>query len=392
MISNESADLLIDIISNENDTLETLSAKFKEECPKSEQYPLLISLSSLILAGILDSTQQTVSAWLLYDFFPHDKIQANPFRDVFQYICQNSNSNNFSQKLCDITASFLTSTEEISNRSAHDIIETNDPNGPEPIMSYQLTSRTSGIIIDKPDPNACQVTEHQLLRELLKDTSIWIDFQVPLIHIPPDLLEVSAEEQQICNIQSFEPTPFLFDEDNLLNRHEATKKLLIEANEHTLFEKEEELVIKELNDFQAPLITKMDVIEKIQQNNSRIGAILFVQNAKIKPELFESLKSCDINQQTYDILMEMVNLLDDPNKYIEDFVMNASSKFNKLKTNQDQYQKKAKLFISLIVSLFNKKVNFTQKTVIELDSLKQNFKHRNVSEVSKLEPIFSSSS
>ena len=309
MINKDSADILIDIISNENEKLGTLSTQFKENCPKQDQVPLLTSLSALLMHEILEPTQQTLSAWLLYEYFSSGPIENNPFFKILQFIVQTgSNSNSFSSKLCDIINCLLTSVSisDISEHTAHEINESDyspeSSNGPDISRSVTPIPRLFGVIVGRADPSAFQVTQRQLLREFLINPYTWNDFDIPLNRRPPDLLEISAEELQMGNLSSFEPPPFLFDHEDNLNEYEATIIFLKKASEKTLLPKEEEIVIRNLAKNQIAIPDK-ETIDKILPKNSKIAAILLVQLCKKNPKLIPSFQNLDLTPQNSDVIL-----------------------------------------------------------------------------------------
>ena len=396
MISKQVADNIISIISCESETLSKLTENFQHSCNKVDQLSILTSLATLLMDGILEPTQQIITVWLLQSAFPCE-IKDNPFYEVLHFISQSgaSNSNSYSQKLCDIINCLFSPDvhlEDFANRSVQKILDPNfslDQNGPElNNISFPPLPRISPVIITKADANAAQLTQHQLLRELLIDPSLWTDFDVPFCRQIPDISVPSVEEYQFMNINSIDSPPYLFDEMNSLNNHEVSKIFIQYAQKQTLNDMQIECVLDEINN--NPNFLKENILQKPQNDkilelNPTIGSIFVVESAKTDPSLIKPYEKADINQQTIEIVRQVMIRMTPPKDFFNHFLSNCSKIFSETKDHQ-VLRTKASLFCDLM-SFLKDKIQFSTGELLELHSINTIMDQRGITEAQSLKSI-----
>ncbi|KAK8884698.1 hypothetical protein M9Y10_043817 [Tritrichomonas musculus] len=397
MISKQVADTIISIISSESETLSKLTELFQRSCNKVEQLSVLTSLAALLMDDILEPTQQIITVWLLQSAFPGE-IKENPFYEVLHFISQSgaSNSNSYSQKLCDIINCLFSpdiQLNDFAERSVHEILDPNfslaDQSGSEFInISFPPSPRISPVIISKADPAATQLTQHQLLRELLIDPSLWTDFDVPFCRQIPDISVPSVDEYQFMNINSIDSPPFLFDEMNCLNTHEASKIFIEYAQKQTLNEMEIDSILDEINNnpnfFNENILQKSQT-EKILDYNPVIGAIFTVESFKTNPSVLKQYEKADIVQSTIEVVKQAMIRITPPQSFFNHFLSNCSKIFTETKDHQ-VLRTKASLFCDLMLFLKDK-IQFSTDDLLELHSINILMEQRGISEAKELKSI-----
>lgn len=379
MISKQIADSVISIISSKSETLATLTKLFHESCSKAEQLSVLTSLATLLMDDILEPPQQIITVWLIQASFPGD-IKENPFYDVLQFLYQSgtSNSNSYSQKLCDFI-NFIISPDarltDCADRSVHQILDPNfslaDQTGSELVnISFPPLPRISPIIISKADPTATQLTQHQLLRELLMDPSLWDDFDVPFCRPIPEIVLPSPEEYQFMNSDSVDGPPYLFDDMNFLNNHAISSIFIKHAQVRALKDFELESILEEINS--SPQFFKENPLQpaetsKILELNPTIGAIFTVENSKSNPNLYKNYEKSDINPVSIEIVKQIMIRTTPPPNFFKNFLGNCSNILSQTKDHQI-LKTKAILFINLI-SFLKDKIQFSGDNLLDLHSI-----------------------
>jgi hypothetical protein len=398
MVSREAADFLISVISCQSETLSNLAKSFETKYEKDEQLCVLTSLSCLLMDDILDPSQQIISVWLLRSSFSQFPIRENPFYSVFQFILQSgsSSSNSFTQKLCDIISCFLSDVkvDDLGLHSVHEILEQSfvidSPSSSELIhVSYPPLSRISPIIVSKQEPSGSEISQHQLLRELLLDPSLWTEFEVPFSRMSPEMSAPAVEELQFMHISSIDSPPFLFDQAASLNSHEAVKFFITQSAETVLRTWEVALVLDELKtrpNLVAELNLKKPFIHRVLELNPSIGAVFMVELVRNDASMFASLEKSDVTVQSVGIVKELVLHLQTPKDFLDNYIGNASQVLMKLQ-NQHGLATKAGLFCNLIVQLHENKVTFSGKAQLDLHSLAIELERKGIQEAAALSDI-----
>ena len=396
MFSKEIADKVISIISSESETLSTLSKHFHSCCSEPEQLSVLTSLSALLIDDILDPPQQIITVWLLHDAFP-GTIKDNPFYKVLQFISQSSalKSNSYSQKLCDIISCLFSPDVQISDfaeRSVHELLDPNftivDQSGPDMVNILFPHPRISPIIISKADPAATQITQHQLLKELLVDPSLWTDFDVPFCRQMPEILVPSNEELQYMNINSIEGTPFLFDDMQGLNNHNVARIFIQHAQDRELKELEIDSIMAEINS--NPAIFKEFPkntlkLDKMMEFNPRVGAIFKAEEAKTNPEIYKQYKKADITFPNIEFVKQAMIRCKPPQDFFPEFLSHSTKILSDTK-DHNILKTKAKLICEM-ASLLHQSIPFDKDILLELHSLCIVLEQRGLSEASSLKSL-----
>jgi hypothetical protein len=397
MISRDVADSLISIISCESETLAKLATNFESSCSKVDQLSVLTSLSGLLMDDVLEQPQQIIAIWLLRSAFPKVPIRENPFYGVFEFIFQSgaTSANSFSQKLCDIVSCFLSGVEldDLRDRSVLEILADDyaidTPNLADLVnISPPPLPRISPVIISKADASESQITQHQLLRELLIDPSIWTGFDVPFSRLTPEISAPSLEELQFMHISSIDAPPFVLDQLSSLNPVESAKFLIAQSAERPLRPWETQHVLAELKGRQGlvkDLNLKKSAIDRIVEVNPQIGAVFMLDLVKSDPKMYAVLEKSDIVASSVEIVKEVVLHAPVPKEFLENYI-NFSMQ-NLLKIKDQSLALKTKLFCNMLVVLRQNDVAFSAKALLDLHSLEIELGRKGVAEASLLAGI-----
>jgi hypothetical protein len=347
---------------------------------------------------ILDPSQQIISAWLLRSSFSNFPIRENPFYGVFQYILQSgsSSSNSFSQKLCDIISCFLSDVklDDLGERSVHEILDhtfaIDSPSGSELIhVSFPPLSRLSPVIVSKADPSGSEITQHQLLRELLIDPALWTEFEVPFSRMSPETSMPLPEELQFMHISSIDSPPFLYDQAASLNPLEAAKFLIRQSAEMILRSWELALVLDVLKT-RPNLVTEMALpkpfINRILDQNPTVGAIFMADLIRNDPSMYTALEKSEISPQSVAVVREVVLHLQCPKDFLDIYIGNASQSLMRMQP-QHGLPAKTALFCNLIAQLHENKITFSSNAQIDLHSLAIELGRKGIQEVAALSNV-----
>ena len=397
MIPKDIADSTISIISNENIALSKLSEQFQKSCNKIDQFSILTSLAALLMDAILDQLQQIITVWLLYSTFDDLPIRENPFFDVFQFVIHSgpSSSNSYSQKLFDIINCFMNlgDLNDIAEKSATEILDPNfsiDSSNNSDLLTttVQQVPRISSVIISKADPSATQISQHNLLRELLIDPSLWTEFEVPFCRVIPSISQPSGEELQFMYANSVDGTPYIFDELKGFNTNEVSRIFIQHSTKRKLKKFEISSILEEYKVDKTILQFKLSKEEEnsLLELNPEIAAIYFKEYAKKDISILKKFAESDINQSTIEVIKEIVVNLKPNISFLQSFILHSSKILTETK-DLNVVRNKAKLFCSLILYLHQNNVQFSNKIYIYLNSLQIELSGKGIKEVSVLSSI-----
>lgn len=398
MVSKEIADTVIEIISSESETLSKLSSLFQKSCKKIDQLSVLTSLAALLMDDILEPPQQIITVWLLHTTFSDIPIKDNPFYDVLQFVLQigTAMTNSYTQKLCDIISCFISSVdlEELGDHSVHEILDLNfsiDSSNSNDLMNiaFSPTPRLSPIIISKADPSHPHITQHQLLRELLIDPSLWTDFDVPFSRQIPDIIDPAPEELQFMTIRSIDPPAFLFDDQNYVNKKEAAKLFVHQASTRKLSEEEINCVLEEVKrdkDFIRSIKIPNKQIDAILDLNYQIGACLLMELARKDQSLYKTFSNYDVTPATVEVVKQVMMNLTPPPKFLIEYTDHSSKIILESKNNQTM-KTKLVLFANLMIFLHNNNVPFSADIYFTLQQLEDDTRRKGIQEASLLSSL-----
>ncbi|KAH0785845.1 CCR4-NOT transcription complex subunit 11 isoform X2 [Histomonas meleagridis] len=392
MVSKEIADSVISLISSESVSLANLTKQFKNTCNKIDQLSVLSSLSALLMDVILEPPQQIITAWLLYSSFSDVPIRENPFFDVLQFVLNSSNS--YSQKLCDII-NCLVNVSDLGDIAEKTVLEILDPNfsidssNTSDLLTTTVPQipRISPVIVSKADPTSTQISQYQLLRELLIDPSLWTDFDVPFCRQMPTISTPSNDELQFMNINSIDGIPFLFDELKAIDNSVVTKFFLEQSNQRSLKPAEITSILDEYKKDKTILqnmFTKEEA-QKVLELNPQIGALYFVGLPTKERKIFDTFIKSDISLSTVEAVKTIMMLAPDQN-FFSSYISHAIQTFQETK-DIHALRNKAKLFCELMIYLHKNKVEFTGRMYLDLHSLRIELEERGVKEAAVLSSL-----
>lgn len=397
MISEDAADAVISIISNEDESLAKLAEQFARSCGRIDQFSVLTSLAAMLMDTILDQAQQIITVWLLYSAFADLPIRENPFFDVFQFVLHSgaSNAAAYSQKLFDIINSFvnLGDLNDVAEKSAQEILDPNfsiDSSNSSDLLTttVQQGPRISAVVVSKADPSAMQISQHQLLKELLMDPSMWTDFEVPFCRQIPSTSQPSKEELEFMFVNSVDGTPYMFDDMMGFNNTEVPKIFMQNATTRKLKKFEISSILEEYAQNKSILQLKLTKEEenKLLELNPEIAAIYFKECAMKDPKILKRFAESDINQSTLEVIKEIVVNLKPDISFLQSFISHSSKILTETK-DINVVKSKTKMFCNLILFLHQNKITFSNKIYIDLNSLQIELSGKGVKEVSILSSI-----
>lgn len=399
MISKDVAESIISIISNDNEQLSKLSDSFKTKFNDKNPLAILTILSNLLMDGIFEPSQQIIVVWLLYKAFDDISISINPLsyvlRNVFHSI--QTNSPLFSPKLGDIIGGILSSSEmdDIGDHTASEILESNfsmeSSSTPDLVGTpFQTLSRTSSVIVTKADAKVQQITQHQLLKELLVEPSLWSDFEVPFMRTLPDLTPASPEELQFSTIISLAQKQYLFDEESSINKSAAAKSLMDVAKEKTLTEWQEECVIEQMSEDKTYFSNtnyRVEDAEKMMDVNPRIGGVMMAELTRKFPKIYDRFMDSDISEAMCVGIKHLITKMTPPANFLEKYIVKQVGNLTSIK-DVNVLKHKTRLFCKLMTKLHEKEIQFSGKSLIELQSLQVELSSKNIPDVQSLSGLF----
>lgn len=399
MVSKEVAETVIALISNESEQLSKITQVFNSDCNSVDQISVLTSLSSLLLDGVLEPAQQIIVVWLIYKSFENVQLKDNPFSDVLTFILNtgSSASISFTPKLGDMVSCILSSgdIEDLADHSANEILDPNftieSSTTPDLVnVSMPPLQRTSPIIISKSDSKASQYTQHQILRELLIDQSLWTDFEMPFLRTIPEIAPISQAELEFSTITSIGNLPFIFDEEQGLNKKAAAKSLINESKSKPLKPWQARCVMSEL-DKSKDILTGMkfskDDAEKMIGLNPEIGAVMIAELGKTDPKLIDKFTDGDVNEAKCEVAYQVIISQKSPTEFTDRFIQKACKNLTNTK-DFNMYRHKALILCHLIDRLSKKNLKFSSTSLIELQSLQVELSGKSIKEADVLMKLF----
>ena len=397
MLTKEDAELIIGIISDDSEPLSKVSDRFDATFKPDKSLTVLTSLSALLTEGILEEAQQVVVVWLIYKAYGQEPSQQNPFSDVLSFVYSkcSSNTTKFSAKVGEIAGAILSSTK-IDTLGEHSVSEFLEPNfecgftNDIEDASFPSGVRNSPIIISKADQKAAQISPHQLLKELLIEPLIWPDFEIPFYRTTPELTPTSDEELQFSMITTSSDMPYIFDDEQAINKKNAAKYLINEAKERQLSSWQEECVVEEASKDKSLLsdvrLSKSDV-QRVMDINPKVGGMLYAELARKDNKLFDEFAKMDINDASLSIVKYVMINLKPPNSFLNNFIANAAKIISSTK-DQATLRNKTKMLCDLVIYLNENKVEFMSMALIELQSLQETLQKKGITEANALSTLF----
>ena len=257
MLSPESAESLVSILSSSTTQLSDLLAQFSTQFDIKNRVICLKNISLFLADGILDHPQQIVAFWLLYKSFEIEDIDEHPFRPLFSYIYSDFRTgrpNTCSPELLTILSNLLTKNDIsiIGNLTVDQIM------GPDfPLKPFSVTevpgsklhfTRISPVLIDNLNQNSQNanndsqqylaissspslsgismsaspstptipiISQNELLKSLLLNPSYSNEFEAPYIRPTPELSPIFEQEVEQSFVISDFDIPMLYDNNKI---------------------------------------------------------------------------------------------------------------------------------------------------------------------------------
>jgi hypothetical protein len=221
MLSPETATELISLLSNNTDSLSTLSSRFISDFEVRDRLVALTGFSLLLADYFLDHQQQIVALWILYSQFRSIPISDHPFLPLFVtlYYGRNKSPNLCSPQIYDLLACIL-STEWPENAvdvSVQTIMSrTFVILAPKHVsFAFEGHARLSSILTEKVETKSGAISQPEVLAMILADSALYTEFDPSFIRPDPPLSPIFPEELTAAFVTgSALPIP-LFDEPGL---------------------------------------------------------------------------------------------------------------------------------------------------------------------------------
>lgn len=342
MLSRESAEALISILSNEIETLGSLANKFAETFETKERMIALTAISVLLSDGILDHQQQIVGLWLLYSEFESIPLCDSPFYPIYTYLddVRKNNPNMCSPQLYDILSCILSNTqpEQVTDCSVRVLFgPTFVINTPKSVSmtTLKVTSpRLSPILVEKTTkPVGPILSQSEVLIELLCNCDIYTDFESPFMRPAPAVSPIFPGELFDTFMSSYTFPPALFDECVSIDSKETAISMIHKAAEGKLKPAEIESLSRELGkspELAAEAKLPVNKIESMVNATPIIAKDMFRILCVKEPALVKFLARTPITETLADIAKEVLKNRDLPGDlfgaYIEGQLTNVSGK------------------------------------------------------------------
>ncbi|KAK8875411.1 hypothetical protein M9Y10_005576 [Tritrichomonas musculus] len=380
MLERQVAENFVDLLSNNTDTLSTISSKFHSSFDIRNRMIALAGISMLLSDGLLEHSHQIVAAWLLFSEFNKVPINDSPFLPVFVHLYNEvriSNPNFCPPQLYDIVSCILDSgdTDKIGSMTLKSIMSNNFslPNSTSINLSApkQYQPRISPVLSEKVEsPESEVMSPSQILVELLTDSTIYNDFEPIYIRPAPEVTPIFPGEIQDTFISSFDSPPALFDEYVSLNSKESAVSLIRKAIDTQLTSAEVDSLSREIKknpelSLEADLSNSQ--IDSLIENNTAIAKDIVSFLVKRNDNLLEQLALVQLTPAKAQVIQEILIDPDLPTPQFEGYIYKSMNTIKSIQKNET-YLKCLALFFGMLCTAFNKGVQFGVDLLVELYS------------------------
>ena len=436
MLSTESADSLVSIISSATEALNTLLERFSSIFDVKNRVICLKDLSLLLTDGILDQPQQIVAFWIIYKSFEVDDIEDHPFKPLFSLLYSEfriTRPNLISPQLLTILSNLLTKNDisAIGDLSVDQIFGPDFPlrsHSPSEIQTSKIHfTRIAPLLVDNINPQSNQqnsgndsisnhsatissspslsgsmsisaspsasvmpiISHNEAVKCLLANPSYSHDFEASYIRPAPAPLEVTDAELEQSYIYSGLNVPFLFDESLTLETIQHAKQLLLNSVDKTLSPNEQRILCNTISSDQS-IVEDSDLsdqqITKIIDNNPAIAICFLKANCPKKQTTSDILSKLPASPSVSEVVKSYLLSGNAPTNFLRTF---CNTSISAIRDTRDQatYQKIAISFCNLLEDLIHNGITIDGTLTISINSICDDLRKRNIKEASSLQQL-----
>ncbi|EAY10880.1 hypothetical protein TVAG_012460 [Trichomonas vaginalis G3] len=391
MIRQAVAELVIEILNNGDDTLETVSSKFNADFDFNDRISALTGISLLLTDGLLNYAQQIVGVYILFN---EGKSQpTNPFAYIYQtlLIVHQSNPNFISPQLHEILSSVLNGNGfgPAAKESANTILSAGFtfPSQKEPILDKtpSVTPRISPVIVSNtPDTNCQHITHDQALLKILTSEIFWSNFEAPFIRPIPEIAPIF--EGELSPIYSYATPEFLFDASSTTSAKSSILLLIAKAADTKLKPNESNVLISEFkrdssiyDESKFPLNRFASLIE----NNPDVAKEIVVTLGNRKPSILKNLQSLDVTVNSIEVVRHFVLSGSPPADFLQGYAKNSIKLIQSLKDGQSALRK-TRIFTKVMSIFKTSNYPFTPELVSDLKAFCTELASKSIKEAQDL--------
>lgn len=315
MLSRESAQTVVSLLSNRSDPVSSIHSQFETALTLPERISALTAMSVLLSHAIFDHYQQIVVAWLIYAEFEDGPLDQNPFIGTLTYInsARSSQPNVFSPSLCDLIPIILSDTplDFLRVLTIPQIVRCDAFSAPQQECNSKL-SRSSAVcdpliiplVVDSVDAPDGAALDHVLL-ELLSSVNLAQAYDGIIVRPEPDVCPVFPGEcdadDMLCGI------PVLFDVTEDCVSREEGRSLLKRAAVSPLKRSESTALLDAVRRFPSLLDDSIvEVLASIMENNGWVGKKLVTLLAEVVPGILNAVTHLGISLDVVEIISYLI--------------------------------------------------------------------------------------
>jgi hypothetical protein len=400
MLKKESADFLVELLSNDSDTLSAISARFASSLDGRDRMVALTGLAMLLCDRLLDHRQQIVAIWLLYCEFQTIHMPDNPFLPVFSFLFDQrlASPNSCSPQLYDILACILVNAplDQVSENSVRVIlgpvfvIRAPDATDVSQVNNYQL--RVSPVIVKEEENAANVVSQLQILSALLSDSTVYNDFESSWLRPAPTVAPVFAGELMDTYISSFDIPPPIYDEWLSITSKEVALSLINRASIGKLKKTEIEALSHELQTNPGLVIEANIAPEKVEamiEASPAIAKELFGILCVREQKLITYLSRTVVSDALAPVLRAVLLNSDLSAEAVGQIITGQIELLHNVR-DQQSYLKKIATFCGLLCDVFCQGLRFQDNLLLDLYSFCGETKNESIKESKELAKLLSS--
>lgn len=386
-ISEDKANIIIDLITNDVEQLDILYNRFSSEFKNELEIQILYKFSLFLMEGLLDNIQQVVTIWFLYKKIsyyinknksdPENKVnnlKQTPFYDVFTYLSNSEKHGAYKlhQKSRSLINNFLAgrSIIDFGKYSATQILLTNIDleliSEPDDLVRYH--EKMSSLIISNPDSPSSKLTQPQLIKNLLLDSLLLTQDVTPFVRELPDLYEHSVDELMFGSYDCLVNLPFLYDNDDNLNSTEVAKLLANESLNSKLSDQQNRIIDNISMDKFTDLHNIDDAkFQALKEKNPNIAAKLEIYRKRNDINYLKKVVQLPINDYSF-LLVEYAILLKADSNLMSSF-LNKLYKEMKSSKDKELVHEYSELLKKLVRNLKSKHYEFNDNEIVTILSI-----------------------
>jgi hypothetical protein len=402
VLTVEELSSLLDLLNQEDKSLETISAKFQKTFHKQDHFKVCCTLYVMLKDDLLQLSSRLAAFYLLCDLYPSDPLSSNPFLPIFINTLQKENQKQIVER------NFLTcllgstsSIKELSKKSVKELkVNFADRKMKQPSVDLnglrklyldrqpQVSPfRRAGISPIIPDPVEDLAGSSTTLRKLsttheaqspqtvekrLKEFQ-FLSFEPQFIRPPPPLLEPQADEVIWLNPEVY-PHEVLWDPSFALDstRINEVRTLMSKAFQESLLQPEQQKLLAEL-EADPKIVYHSGITPKklpaLVENNPLVAieVLLKLMSSSQITEYFSVLVNMEMSLHSMEVVNRLTTAVELPTEFVHLYVSNCISSCENVK---DKYMQNrlVRLVCVFLQSLIRNKIINVKDLFLEVQA------------------------